>query len=43
VIRPTGLLDPVVTVVPTKNQIDDLRARLDVVIERATSASSSRR
>ncbi len=34
VIRPTGLLDPVVTVVPTKNQIDDLRARLDVVIER---------
>ncbi len=34
VIRPTGLLDPIVTVLPTKNQIDDLRARLDVVIER---------
>jgi len=34
VIRPTGLLDPVVTVVPTKNQIDDLRTRLDVVIAR---------
>ncbi len=34
VIRPTGLLDPVVTVVPTKNQIDDLRTRLDVVVER---------
>ena len=34
VIRPTGLLDPVVTVVPTKNQIDDLRARLDVVVAR---------
>jgi excinuclease ABC subunit B len=34
VIRPTGLLDPVVTIMPTKNQIDDLRARLDVVIER---------
>src|ERR1019366_1808348 len=34
VIRPTGLLDPVVTVVPTKNQIDDLRVRLDEVIER---------
>ncbi|NNN02279.1 MAG: excinuclease ABC subunit UvrB [Acidimicrobiaceae bacterium] len=34
VIRPTGLLDPVVTVVPTKNQIDDLRSRLDVVIGR---------
>jgi excinuclease ABC subunit B len=35
VIRPTGLLDPVVTVVPTKNQIDDLRARLDVVVARS--------
>ena len=34
VIRPTGLVDPVVTVLPTKNQIDDLRSRLDVVIER---------
>jgi excinuclease ABC subunit B len=34
VIRPTGLLDPVVTVMPTKNQIDDLRARLDVVVAR---------
>jgi excinuclease ABC subunit B len=34
VIRPTGLLDPVVTVVPTKNQIDDLRLRLDAVIAR---------
>ena len=35
VIRPTGLLDPVVHVVPTKNQIDDLRTRLDRVIERS--------
>ena len=34
VIRPTGLLDPVVTVVPTKNQIDDLRGRLDTTIAR---------
>lgn len=34
VIRPTGLLDPTITVVPTKNQIDDLRGRLDAVIER---------
>jgi excinuclease ABC subunit B len=34
VIRPTGLIDPVVTVVPTKNQIDDLRVRLDTTIER---------
>ena len=34
VIRPTGLVDPVVHVVPTKNQIDDLRTRLDEVIAR---------
>jgi len=34
VIRPTGLLDPVISVVPTKNQIDDLRVRLDAVIAR---------
>ena len=38
VIRPTGLLDPLLTVVPTKNQIDDLRSRLDVVIERGERA-----
>jgi excinuclease ABC subunit B len=38
VIRPTGLLDPEVFVVPTKNQIDDLRARLDVVIARGERA-----
>jgi len=35
VIRPTGLLDPVIHVVPTKNQIDDLRGRLDTVIARS--------
>ncbi len=34
VIRPTGLLDPIISVVPTKNQIDDLRTRLDTVIAR---------
>ncbi|MBU6514420.1 MAG: excinuclease ABC subunit UvrB [Acidobacteria bacterium] len=34
VIRPTGLLDPIISVVPTKNQIDDLRVRLDAVIAR---------
>jgi excinuclease ABC subunit B len=34
VIRPTGLIDPFVTVRPTKDQIVDLRARLDVVIAR---------
>ncbi len=38
VIRPTGLLDPTVTVVPTKNQIDDLRLRLDAVVERGDRA-----
>lgn len=38
VIRPTGLLDPVVTVVPTKNQIDDLRGRLDATIARGERA-----
>ncbi|HEY5104775.1 MAG TPA: excinuclease ABC subunit UvrB [Acidimicrobiales bacterium] len=38
VIRPTGLLDPEVYVVPTKNQIDDLRSRLDVVIARGERA-----
>jgi len=38
VIRPTGLLDPVVHVIPTKDQIDDLRGRLDVVIERGERA-----
>ena len=34
VIRPTGLLDPTITVVPTKNQIDHLRIRLDAVVAR---------
>jgi len=38
VIRPTGLLDPIITVVPTKNQIDDLRGRLDTVIARQERA-----
>lgn len=35
VIRPTGLLDPVIEVVPTKNQIDDLLSRIDVVVARS--------
>jgi len=38
VIRPTGLLDPIITVVPTKNQIDDLRGRLNTVIARQERA-----
>ncbi len=38
VIRPTGLLDPVVRVVPTRSQIDDLRGRLTEVIERGERA-----
>ena len=31
IIRPTGLLDPVVTVKPTKNQIDDLLTEINKV------------
>ena len=38
VIRPTGLVDPEVTVMPTRNQIDDLRGRLDRVIARGERA-----
>jgi len=38
IIRPTGLVDPIVSVVPTKNQIDDLRARLDRVVARGERA-----
>ena len=38
VIRPTGLVDPIVHVVPTKNQIEDLRTRLDEVIVRGERA-----
>jgi len=38
VIRPTGLIDPTVEVVPTKNQIDHLRSRLDVVVARGERA-----
>jgi excinuclease ABC subunit B len=38
VIRPTGLLDPLLHIVPTKNQIDDLRQRLDAVIARQERA-----
>lgn len=38
VIRPTGLLDPPIIVVPTKNQIDDLRTRLDDVVDRGERA-----
>ncbi len=35
VIRPTGLLDPTLEVLPTKGQIDDLLARIKERIERA--------
>ncbi len=34
IIRPTGLLDPVVTVKPTKNQIDDITREVNETIER---------
>ena len=35
VIRPTGLLDPTVEVLPTRGQIDDLLARIKERVERA--------
>jgi excinuclease ABC subunit B len=34
VIRPTGLLDPIIEIHPTQNQIEDLKHRLEEVIER---------
>ena len=34
IIRPTGLLDPIVTVKPTKNQIDDITKELNETIAR---------
>ena len=34
IIRPTGLLDPVVEIRPTKNQIDDLITEIRTVIDR---------
>jgi excinuclease ABC subunit B len=34
VIRPTGLLDPVVTILPTMNQMDVLRTRINEVVAR---------
>ena len=32
VIRPTGLVDPEVTIRPTKGQMDDLMARIEVTV-----------
>ena len=34
IIRPTGLLDPIVEVRPSENQIDDLMAEINERIER---------
>jgi excinuclease ABC subunit B len=34
IIRPTGLVDPIVTVKPTKNQIDDLLSEANATIKR---------
>ncbi|MBU3716387.1 MAG: excinuclease ABC subunit UvrB [Candidatus Nanopelagicaceae bacterium] len=34
VIRPTGLIDPKIIIKPTKNQIDDLRAEINLRAER---------
>lgn len=38
IIRPTGLLDPVVTVKPTKNQIDDITKEVQEAIGRGERA-----
>jgi len=38
VIRPTGLVDPDVTVLPTKNQITDLEKRIDSLIAKGQRA-----
>ena len=42
VIRPTGLVDPEVTIMPTKGQIDDLRERIARRWRRATGSWSRR-
>jgi len=34
IIRPTGLIDPPITIIPTKGQIDDLISRVRATIER---------
>ncbi len=38
IIRPTGLLDPVITVQPTKGQVDDIRRELDATIRQKERA-----
>ncbi|MDI9390546.1 MAG: excinuclease ABC subunit UvrB [Synergistota bacterium] len=38
IVRPTGVLDPVVEVVPAKNQVDDLIDRLRSVVEKGERA-----
>ncbi len=38
VIRPTGLLDPIIEIHPTQNQIDDVKRRLEEVITRKERA-----
>lgn len=38
VIRPTGLLDPIITIKPTKDQIQDLEASIKAVIQKGQRA-----
>ena len=33
VIRPTGLVDPIVTVKPSKNQVEDVLSEIKTVVE----------
>ena len=35
VVRPTGLLDPIIEVKPTEHQIDDLMAEIQIVVNRS--------
>jgi excinuclease ABC subunit B len=42
VIRPTGLLDPIVEVRPTKNQVDDLLEQIKEVVGRRSSVGAGR-
>ena len=34
IIRPTGLLDPIIVIKPSENQIDDLIGEVQIVVER---------
>ena len=43
VVRPTGLVDPMLEVRPAQTQVDDLLSEIRLRVEQATSACWSRR